>query len=268
MNNKSKSTLEKFKLELSFKNYSKNTIKIYVHYVSIFLSKFEKDIYHIPLKDVEEFLLNYEYSSISMQNQFISSIKLLYKYIVKRKLKTTHIERPRKEKHLPQIIDNEYLLESINKINNLKHKAIISLGYSVGLRISEVLNLKIENIDSKRMIINIKNSKGNKDRIVPLSGNMLMLLRNYYKKYKPSVYLFNGQNKLKYSRTSCNNLIKKHLGEKYHFHLLRHSCFTELTERGINIRVVQKLAGHKSSKTTEIYTHVSKNVLNSLPLPL
>jgi site-specific recombinase XerD len=118
------------------------------------------------------------------------------------------------------------------------------------------------------MIINIKNGKGKKDRIVPLSPNILELLRNYFKEYKPKEYLFNGQNSLKYSSTSCNQIVKKYLGNKYHFHLLRHSCFTSLLECGTDLRIIQNLAGHSSSKTTEIYTHVSTNLLNKINLPI
>ena len=129
-------------------------------------------------------------------------------------------------------------------------------------------NLKIKDIDSKRMIININNSKGRKDRIVPLSNNILLLLRKYFKQYRPKEYMFNGQKSLQYSPTSCNNIVKKYLGETYHFHLLRHSCFTNLTEQGVDLRAIQKLAGHTSSKTTEIYTQVSTQVLNNLPLAL
>ena len=169
---------------------------------------------------------------------------------------------------MPKIINKEFLLEQINKIDNLKHKAILSLGFSVGLRVSEVINLKIEDIDSKLMIINIKQAKGKKDRIVPLSQNILILLRNYFKKFTPKEYLFNGQFSLQYSTTSCNQLVKQYLGKEYHFHLLRHSCFTSLLESGTDLRIIQKLAGHSSSKTTEIYTHVSKNILNKIPLPI
>jgi site-specific recombinase XerD len=138
----------------------------------------------------------------------------------------------------------------------------------VGLRVSEVINLKIEDIDSSRMIIHIKSSKGKKDRIVPLSPNILALLREYYREYRPSVYLFNGQKSLQYSSTSCNNLVKKYIGNQYHMHLLRHSCFTNLLENGTDLRIIQKIAGHSSSKTTEIYTHVSNQILQKVNLPL
>jgi len=118
------------------------------------------------------------------------------------------------------------------------------------------------------MIINIIQSKGRKDRVVPLTQNILELLRKYYTEYKPKEYMFNGQNSLRYSATSCNKLVKKYLGDDYHFHLLRHSCFTNLTEQNVDIRTIQKLAGHNSSKTTEIYCQVSKNTLKNLPLAI
>lgn len=176
------------------------------------------------------------------------------------------LERPRKEKRLPRIIDKEHILSSLDNITNLKHKSIISIAYSVGLRVSEVINLKISDIDSNRMVITINQSKGRKDRIAPLTPKVLSLLRLYYSEFKPTKYLFNGQFTDQYSASSCNQLVKKHLGETYHFHLLRHSCFTNLTDQGVDIRVIQKLAGHSSSKTTEIYTHVSQNILKHLPL--
>jgi len=268
MNIKGKSTLEKFENILRFKNYANNSIKTYLYHSQLFLNDFNVDVYHISQNKAINYLINRNYSSIPQQNQFISSIKLLYKYIVGVKLISFNIERPRNEKKLPQIINNEYLLNRINEINNLKHRTIISLAYSTGLRVSEVINLKINCIDSKRMIINIINSKGNKDRIVPLSLNVLILLRKYYKNYKPREYLFNGQNSLQYSSNSCNKIVKRYLGDEFHFHTLRHSCFTRLLETGTDLRMIQKLAGHSSSKTTEIYTHVSTKLLSQINLPI
>jgi len=268
MNIKCKSTLEKFEKILRFNNYSENTIKMYISYSYQFLNEFDIDLYHISINDVIEFLQNKKFKSISQQNQYISSIKLLYSKLLNKKIKINKLKRPRNEKRLPQVIDNDYLLININKISNLKHKTILSLAYSTGLRVSEIVNLKINDIDSKRMLINIRQSKGRKDRIVPLSSNILILLRNYYLIYKPIIYLFYGQNKLKYTPISCNKIIKKYLGKEYHFHQLRHSCFTSLLENGTDLRIIQKIAGHSNSKTTEIYTHVSNNLLKTVKLPI
>lgn len=268
MNLKSKSTLEKLQQNLSFKNYSDRTIEMYIHYAGIFLDSFNKDVYHISQNEAIKWLKNFNYSSVSQQNQIISAVKSLYKFVVGVKMKGFDIERPRKERKLPQIIDKNHLLNTINSITNIKHKAIIGLAYSVGLRVSEVINLKITDIDSKRMIIIIKNGKGNKDRFVPLSINILNILRSYYKLHKPKIYLFNGQNKLKYTASSCNKIVKRYLGENYHFHLLRHSCLTHLYEVGEDIKSIKELAGHTSIKTTEIYTHMSVDRLHKLKLAI
>lgn len=268
MNTKSKSTLEKLYQNLSFKNYSERTIEIYCHYAKVFLNDFDRDIYHISQSEAVSWLKKHSYSSTSQKNQTISAVKALYRFVVGVKMKGFKIERPRKERKLPQIIDKQYLLGTIHSVTNLKHKAIISLAYSVGLRVSEIINLKISDIDSCRMIIMIKSAKGKKDRIVPLTINVLNILREYYKIYKPTIYLFNGQSNLRYTANSCNKIVKKYLGESYHFHLLRHSCFTHLHEVGEDIKSIKDLAGHKSIRTTEIYTHTSVDRLYKLNLAI
>lgn len=234
----------------------------------MFLEQTNKYPQHIIASDLSVYLKNYTFSSLSQQNQIISSIKFFYEKVLKKTYNKVDFSRPRKERHLPQIIDSEKLIQSISKIENLKHRSIISLAYSTGLRVSEVINLKIEDIDSIRMIIFIKNAKGRKDRIVPLSENVLILLREYFKKYRPKEYLFNGQNSLQYSSQSCNQIVKRYIDKKYHFHLLRHSCFTHLIENGTDCRIIQKIAGHSNIKTTEGYMQVSTNILKNVKLPL
>lgn len=269
MKQKRHPTTEKYSLILANKNYSDRTIGMYCMHIDNFLKSFNKNPYKLNKSDLEKYLLNYGYSSRSNQNQIISSLRLYYKFILNIKaLNINGIERPRKEKKLPKIINVDYVIKCINSIDNLKHKAILQLGISVGLRVSEVINLKITDIDSKRMVINIRNSKGRKDRIAPLSENTLKLLREYFKEFIPVEYLFNGQVKPQYTASSCNKLIKRYLGNEYHYHLLRHSCFTNLLECGTDIRIIQKLAGHENIKSTAIYTHVSINILNNLPLAI
>lgn len=250
------------------RNYSENTRKTYIFHIKNFINQFNKQIIHISSNDFQNYINNYNFSSISQQNQIISSIKFFYIKVLNKKYKKIDFTRPRNEKRLPRIIEKEFLIDKINKIDNLKHRTILSLTYSTGLRVSEIINLKISDIDSKRMLIIVRQSKGRKDRIVPLSNNILILLRDYYKKYKPIEYLFNGQNSLKYSTTSCNQIVKKYLGNDKHFHLLRHSCFTALLENGTDLRIIQKIAGHSNVKTTEIYTHVSTKILREVKLPI
>jgi site-specific recombinase XerD len=263
-------TLEIFQEKLRYKNYSPKTITVYCSYLSSFLIHNKiKDPYQVTTKQIIEFLESYNFKSTSQQNQYIGCLKLFAKYILNKKdIHLSKIERPRNEKKLPKVIDGDLIKEKLSKIENIKHKAILTLTYSVGLRVSEIVNLKIEDIDSKRMIIHIKNAKGRKDRIVPLSQTVLELLREYFKKYKPKEYLFNGQFSLQYSVKSCQNIFKKYIDDKSHIHILRHSCFTNLLESGTDLRIIQKIAGHSSSKTTEIYTHVSNQLLSKMKLPI
>lgn len=266
MNIKHKSTLGKYKLFLNLKGYAENTIQIYEHYVAAFINSFDKPAAHLTVKDCENYIKNYPFTSRSQQNQIYSSLKAYYKSVLRIDLSgRIFLERPRKEKKLPQIIDHNFIISRLGAIKNLKHKAILSLAYSTGARVSEVINLKITDIDSKRMVITIRQAKGRKDRIVPLSENLLRLLRSYFKQHRPKEYLFNGHDKPKYSAESCNKLVKKHIGEGYHFHLLRHSYATSMLDMGTDLRYIQVLLGHSSSKTTEIYTHVSTCKLQNLP---
>lgn len=260
--------LKMYSEKLKYFRYSKNTVKCYYHYVAEFLEFTKKNYQHLTSNDFTFYLDNYKFSSTSQQNQVISAIKFLYEKVLNKKYAKIDFSRPRKERKLPQIIDKTILREKILSIKNQKHKAILSLAYSCGLRVSEIINLKIVKIDSDRNLIHIELAKGKKDRVVPLSDNLLKILRDYYTEFKPKVYLFNGQFHLQYSATSCNKMIKKYIAEDAHMHQLRHSCFTHLLEAGTDLRTIQSIAGHKSSKTTEIYTHVSNNHLQTIEMPI
>jgi site-specific recombinase XerD len=262
--------LKIFEEKLRYKNYSNNSIKLYISYLKLFLETEKiKDPYQVRTQQIVSFLEKYPYTSRSQQNQYIGALKLFSKYILNKKdIHLSKIERPKSEKKLPQVIDGEFIINQLSKIENIKHKAILTLTFSVGLRVSEISNLKIGEIDSKRMLIHIKNAKGRKDRIVPLSENVLILLREYFIQYKPTEYLFNGQNSNQYSIRSCQSIYKKYIDPTGHIHTLRHSCFTNLLENGTDIRIIQKLAGHSNIKTTEIYTHVSNQLLSKINLPI
>jgi len=254
--------------KLKYLNYSDRTIKSYLFYINQFLNSIKISPTRLTSGDFQSYMDNYNFTSISQQNQVINAIRFLYKFGLDKKYDKVSFKRPKSEKKLPKVIDGEFIKTQLSKIENIKHKALLTITYSVGLRVSEVVNLKIEDIDPKRMIIHIKNAKGRKDRIVPLSQKVLELLRNYFTQYKPKEYLFNGQTSLKYSPNSCNKIVKKYLGENYHIHQLRHSCFTNMLESGVDIRIIQKIAGHSNVKTTEIYTHVSNQLLSKIKLPI
>lgn len=254
--------------KLKYLNYSDRTIKSYLFYINQFLSKVNIPPTRLTASDFQSYLDSCKFTSVSQQNQVINSIRFLYKFGLNKKYDKVSFKRPKSEKKLPQVIDHNYIVSQLSKIENIKHKAILTLTYSVGLRVSEVVNLKIEDIDSKRMLIHIKNAKGKKDRIVPLSQSVLELLREYYKNFKPKIYLFNGQNSKQYSIQSCQKIYKKYIDIDSSIHTLRHSSFTNLLENGTDLRIIQKIAGHSSSKTTEIYTHVSNQLLSKVNLSI
>ena len=199
----------------------------------------------------------------------INSIKFYYEIVQGMPNRFYEIERPIKDQTLPKIISKEEVKSIIRNTNNLKHKCIVSLLYSAGLRRGELLNLKITDIDSKRMVITIKQAKGNKERLTVLSKTVLEDLRLYFSEWKPKIYLFEGNNNQKYGSTSVlkivkNAAIKAKINKTVTPHMLRHSFATHLLEAGTDLRYIQVLLGHSSSKTTEIYTHVAINNIKTI----
>ena len=254
--------------KFKYLNYSPRTMDCYVGYIEQFLNKVNKYPQHLVSKDFQSYLNSYKFTSISQQNQIINAIKFLYDHVLEKKYDKVSFQRPRGEKKLPQVIDKDFLLHQINQIDNIKHKLIISLGASIGLRVSDVINLKISDIDFNRGIITINNGKGRKDRIAPLSNNLSKLITKYIELYNPNTYLFNGQFGIQYTSSSCNAIVKKYIGNEYHFHTLRHSAATAILENNGDLRSIQSLLGHNSINTTSIYLHTSVNHLKQLPLLL
>ena len=240
--------------------------------MSTFLRYFSmKDITAISNDDLIDFNNNYilknNFSS-SFQNQVVNAVKLYFSAIQHKKIDVELIHRPRREKVLPNVLSKEEVKAILDAPYNLKHRAMLAMIYSCGLRRGELLSLTKFDIDSKRMVVIIRMAKGKKDRIVPLSPKILSLLRDYYKSYNPKEFLFEGQGGGKYSEKSLENVFKQSLLKANNkkpvtLHWLRHSYATHLLESGTDLRYIQDLLGHKSSKTTEIYTHVStKNIQN------
>ena len=211
--------------------------------------------------------------SISYQNQFVNALKRFYLIIRNTNLIIENIARPRREHRLPNVLSKEEVKMLLNTIRNLKHITMLCLLYSCGLRSGELLNLQPTHIDSKRNIILIKQSKGKKDRIVPLSPKILEMLREYYRYYKPKTYLFEGQNIGEQYDSRSLQLVLKQAVKKagihkpVTLHWLRHSYATHLLESSTDLRYIQELLGHNSSRTTEIYTHVSTKNIQQIKSP-
>lgn len=183
------------------------------------------------------------------------------------------IDRPREEMYLPEVLSEEEVKAILDATENLKHKAILMTIYSAGLRISEVINLKIKDIDSQRMQIRVEQGKGKKDRYTLLGKKTLEVLRKYFQLYKPRVYIFEGMDGQQYSKSSITQILKTSvlkagIKKRVSVHTLRHSFATHLLEGGVNLRYIQSLLGHGSSKTTEIYTHITTKGFDQIVNPL
>jgi integrase/recombinase XerD len=272
------SRISSFREWLMSARYSQSTIKTYSDSLKIFFRYLDnKTPDEINNDDLIEFnnryILKYKYSA-SFQNQVVNAIKLYFNKIENRSIDIEAIKRPRREKRLPNVLSKQEV-ESLLKAasENIKHQAMLALIYSCGLRRGELLNLRITDVDSKRGILIIRDAKGKKDRVTPLSDKTIELLRNNYKKNRTEIYLFEGWIKgTKYSERSLEEVLKKYIklagnNKPVTLHWLRHSYATHLLENGTDLRYIQELLGHKSSKTTEIYTHVSTKQLQKIKSP-
>jgi site-specific recombinase XerD len=252
---------------LDLRRYSYSTKKTYLSFLKDFFYRFKELKPSLLTEDhIRKYLLEKidQGVSSSTQNQAVNAIKFYYEKVLGQDKRCYYLQRPKKEKRLPTILSPEEVSLVLNKTPNLKHRALLSLIYACGLRIGEALNLELKDINSKDFVIHIRQAKGKKDRIVPLTEKLLNLLRNYYRKFKPETYLFEGQKGrgTKYSAKSAQQVFQRSLRragvkKRATLHTLRHSYATHLLTAGTNLRMIQKLLGHNSSKTTEIYTHIT-----------
>lgn len=275
--NKDRAVLKKYREWMHHKRYSDSTIESYV----IALEKFLDFVFPLPTADIkEENVIRYvnEYIipkklSFAFQNQFISSLKLLFSSVYKTKFEVQLLKRPRPERRLPPVLSEQEVSDILHALSNLKHSIMLKLIYACGLRRSEILNLKPEDINSARKILNIRLAKGKKDRIVGIPSVLIGELRKYYRLYRPQFWLFEGQKKgVRYSETSIGHVLKSavkkaNINKPVTLHWLRHSYATHLLEHGTDLRNIQELLGHSSSKTTEIYTHVSTKTIANIRSP-
>lgn len=264
--------------ELKLGGYSRQSRKAYSGHVKRFLTTYAlKDFTQLDKNDIKHYLLNQietQERSHSYVNQTISAIKFFYRYVLKKSQPTIDLPRPKKQMKLPQILSTQEVRAILEGLQNTKHKAILCLVYAAGLRVSEVVKLRISDIDSNRMLIHISQGKGRKDRYTMLSNTALEVLRVYMQKYRPVHWLFQGEQEDKHiTIRSVQRVFKKasehaNITKDVSVHTLRHSFATHLLEGGTDLRYIQELLGHQSSKTTEVYTHVSQKDFQRIQSPL
>lgn len=273
-----KTTLQVFEQELRIRNYSAKTIKSYTSCLRSCEKFFSPKLFHdLSNQDIRRYILHQierEKLSAGTVNQSINALRFLYREIYKRPMVLGDIHRPQKGKRLPVVLSLDEVKSIFDSLGNIKHRVMLMLVYSAGLRVSEVVNLKPEDIDSKRKLIHVHEGKGKKDRYTLLSDVVLEGLRLYWKAYRPTKWLFEGQAEGKpYSIRSAQRVFgcaaeKACIRKDVSIHSLRHSFATHLLEQGTDIRFIQELLGHSSVKTTEIYTHVSRRRIAAIRSPI
>lgn len=265
--------------QLNFKNYSTSTAKVYIHFIEQFSTFCHTNQLDVSLASAKQYISNLlanKYSR-SSQNQAINALKFYFEQIQGQDRIYFPVARPRKARKLPTVLSKAEVKAIMKNIRNEKHRLAICMLYACGLRISELIDLELKDIDRVRMCIHIRQSKGKKDRMIPLPQQLLQTLKNYYRNYQPSRYLLEGKQRGKgavpYSASSIRAILKRavrkaNIQKHVTPHTLRHSYATHLYEHGVNLRSIQNLLGHNSSKTTEIYTHVSNEHILRAANPL
>lgn len=268
-----KNWLDKYETDLELKYNSYQTRKNYYSCVGSFLKRFQKfeSPKEIPNDLIKEWLL--EAKTINTRKHRLCALRVFYATTIRMPKKITKIPYPKKEKKLPIVLAQQEVQKMFSVCENKKHLAILAVLYSCGLRVSELINLKWDNLDRDRRVINILGAKGNKDRQVPLNESLIKILEDYWKEYKSKEYIFNGQKSLQYSERSVGEVMKQlaekaGINKRVYTHLIRHCSFTHLLEEGIDISIIQKIAGHESVKTTQGYTHIAHNLISKVKTPL
>ncbi len=263
--------------DMQLRNFAPGTVSVYVNCVARFARHFGKSPELLGPEDVRAYLLHLieqRRSSWSYYNQNLQALRFLCNVTLGRDWVLKHLVCPKRPKRLPVVLSGEELVQFFAAIDGLKHRASLMTAYAAGLRVSEVAALRVEDIDSRRMVIRVRQGKGSKDRYVMLSPKLLELLRTYWKMARPRVWLFPGSDPERPITTSavrkaCQRAREAAgLGKHVTVHTLRHSFATHLLEAGTDLRTIQVLLGHHSPRTTAVYTHVSPAAVRATTSPL
>lgn len=274
---KNEMSIDELEKKLQLEGYTSKTQEVYLSQVNKLLDWFDGELARLEKQDIKDYIIwlkEEESLSHSFINQAISAIKFLALRVLKKGDLTEGIPRLKKEKKLPVVLSEKEVRRILSQPKNEKHKTMLALIYSSGLRVGEVVRLKAGDIDSDRMLLRVKQGKGRKDRYTLLSENCLKQVRRYYKLYKPEDWLFPGAKEGSHltertvQRVFKQACKKANINKDVSVHSLRHSFATHLLEHGTDLRYIQKLLGHKSSTTTEVYTHVSKRDIAKIRSPL
>lgn len=269
-------SIDDFRHYLMGKRYSNSTIDTYSNLVAKFLQYVKKPLLEIHNRDIENFasdVMAEKQMAISTHRQFIGALKQFKEMHPETVFEVLDSMRPKPSRLLPVVLSSEEILDILKATKNLKHRLALAMIYASGLRISELLNLKLANVDIDRRQIRIRQAKGRKDRYVGLAESILPLLQNYVGTYRPEVYLIEGKAGEKYSPESIRAFLRKSceragIRKRVTPHTLRHTYATHLLENGVDIRYIQELLGHRDPKTTMIYTHVTRKDLRQIGSPL
>ena len=263
----------KYSIDIQLVYNSEATKKNYKSQVWNFLNHFinESEPKAIDNEKIKIWLL--EAQTINTRKHRLCALNSFYKITVGMPNKIAKIPYPKSEKKLPIPLSQEEVQRMFTVCENLKHKVILALLYSCGLRVSELINLKWSHLDRSRLIINIIAGKGNKDRQVMLDSSLIPLLEKYFFEYQTKTYILSGQFSEQYSSTSVNQVMKQvalkaGINKRVYTHLMRHNCFTHMVENGTDINLIQRLAGHNNVKTTLLYTQISHNIISKIQSPL
>jgi integrase/recombinase XerD len=259
------------------RRYSESTIKTYCESMRTFLNYYSsKPVNEISNEDLVRFNNDYiirNKLSASFQNQVVNAVKLFFRMVENKSLDPKLIHRPKRARVLPNVLSKEEVRLILYSLNNIKHKLMLSVIYACGLRCGELLRLTPAVVDKHRRLLIIRQSKGKKDRIVPLSDKISTMIHEYLEAHKPINYLFEGQVRGEmYDERSLQQVLKNAvekagIKKPVTLHWLRHSYATHLLENGTDLRYIQELLGHSSSRTTEIYTHVSNHNIQRIVSP-
>ena len=263
--------------EMKLRNYSYRTRKTYRNQIKRFLGSFGKSISEISKIEIRNYLVHLvddKQVSRNYLNQVISAIKFVFRHVLRQPYTVSDIPRPKEERLLPVVLSRPELIRLFKSLRNLKHRALLILSYSAGLRVSEVVRLKMRDIDTDRSMIHIRQAKGKKDRYVPLSDVALKALTIYQDAFHPQNWLFEGQRTGRHltersiQKTLQRTLVKAQIKKSVTMHTLRHSFATHLLEDGTDLRYIQEILGHHRPETTMRYTHVAKTNARNVRSPL